>query len=55
VRPAVGIMLKQEDLAFRKAISTVQPSPALLRELRKALASKKTAKAARPRRLEWRS
>ena len=34
-------MLKQEELAFLKAISTVRQSPALFRELRKALAASK--------------
>ena len=43
---AAGVMLKQEKLALLRAISSVQGNPALLRELRKALASKKTAKAA---------
>ena len=44
--PAAGVMLKQEELALLRAISSVQDNPALLRELRKALAAKKTAKAA---------
>ena len=35
------LMLKQEGLAFLKAISTARQSPALLRELRKALAASK--------------
>jgi hypothetical protein len=39
-------MLKQEELALLRAISSVQGNPVLLRELRKALAAKKTAKAA---------
>jgi hypothetical protein len=38
-------MLKQEELAIMKAISTFQPSPALLRELRKAVAQSKRRKA----------
>jgi hypothetical protein len=38
-------MLKQEELAFMKAISTLQLSPALLRELRKAKAASKSRKA----------
>ena len=46
VPPAAGVMLKQEELAVLRAISSVQGNPALLRELRKALAAKKTAKAA---------
>jgi len=32
-------MLRQEELAFLKALSCAQPSPALLKELRKAVAS----------------
>ena len=44
--PAAGVMLKQEELALLMAISSVQGNPALLRELRKALAAKNTAKAA---------
>jgi len=39
--PCLSIMLRQEELAFIKAISTLQPSPALLKELRTALASSK--------------
>jgi hypothetical protein len=46
VPPAANLMLKQEDLALLRAISSVQDNRALLRELRKALAVKKTAKAA---------
>jgi hypothetical protein len=46
VPPAAGVMLKQEELALLMAISSVQGNPALLRELRKALAAKNTAKAA---------
>jgi hypothetical protein len=38
-------MLKQEDLAFLKAISAARQSPALLRELRKALAASKEKRA----------
>jgi DNA-binding HxlR family transcriptional regulator len=34
-------MLRQEELAFIKAISTLQLSPALLRELRMALLHRK--------------
>jgi len=37
-------MLRQEELAFIKTISTLQPSPALLKELRTALASSKKRK-----------
>ena len=44
--PAAGVMLKQEELTILSAISSVQGNPALLLELRKALAAKKTAKAA---------
>ena len=43
-------MLKQEELAFLKAMSTLQFSPALLRELRKAVAAKKRTKAVAPSR-----
>jgi hypothetical protein len=35
VPPAASIMLKQEDLALLKAVSSVQGNPVLLRELRK--------------------
>jgi hypothetical protein len=38
-------MLKQEDLAFLKAISAARQSPALLRELRKALSASKEKRA----------
>jgi hypothetical protein len=38
-------MLKQVELACRKAISTLQLSPALFRELRKAMAASKRRKA----------
>jgi hypothetical protein len=41
-------MLKQEELAFMKAISTLQLSPALLRELRSAMAASKRRKALAP-------
>jgi len=37
-------MLRQEELAFRKALSLAQPSPALLKELRKAVASARKKK-----------
>jgi hypothetical protein len=43
--PAFSAMLKQKELAFMKAISTPQLSPALLRELRKAMAASKKRKA----------
>jgi hypothetical protein len=46
VPPAASVMLKQEDLALLRAVSSVQGNPVLLRELRKDLAPKKTAKAA---------
>jgi hypothetical protein len=39
-------MLKQEELALLRAISSVQGNPVLLRKLRTALAANKTAKAA---------
>jgi hypothetical protein len=39
-------MLRQDELAFIKAISSLQVSPALLRELRLALASRKKRKTA---------
>jgi hypothetical protein len=41
-------MMKQEELAFMKAISTLQLSPALLREFRRALAASKRRKALAP-------
>jgi hypothetical protein len=41
-------MLKQEELAFMKAISTLELSPALLRVLRRALAASKRRKALAP-------
>ena len=44
--PAASVMLKQEDLALLRAVSMIQGNPVLLRELRKALAAKKTSKAA---------
>ena len=34
-------MLRQDELAFIKALSTMQPSPALLKELKTALATSK--------------
>ena len=37
-------MLRQEELGFVKAISTLQVTPALLRELRIALSSRKKKK-----------
>ena len=43
---ALGLMLMQEEIAFLKAISSVELSPAVLRELRKAIATKKRTKAA---------
>jgi hypothetical protein len=39
-------MLRQEKLAFIKALGRMKPSPALLRELRKANAPSKTTKKA---------
>ena len=36
-----SIMLRQEELAFSKAISTLQLSPAILKELRMALSRRK--------------
>jgi hypothetical protein len=45
VPPAAGVMLKQEELALLRTISSVQGKPTLLRELRKALAAKKPPKA----------
>jgi hypothetical protein len=39
-------MLRQDELAFIKAISSLQVSPAHLRELRSALASRKKRKTA---------
>jgi hypothetical protein len=41
-------MLKQEELAFVKAISTMEFSPALLRELRKAMAARNRSGAGAP-------
>jgi hypothetical protein len=38
-------MMKQEELAFMKAISMLQVSPSLLRELRKAMEARKKRKA----------
>jgi hypothetical protein len=46
VPPAAGVMLKQKEITFLQAFSSVKPSPALLRELRKAIAMKKGKKAA---------
>jgi len=37
-------MLRQEELAFLKALSCAQPAPALLKELRKAVASARKKK-----------
>jgi hypothetical protein len=37
--PCLSIMLRQVELAFINALSTMQPPPALLKELRTALAS----------------
>ena len=34
-------MLRQDELAFRKAISIIRPSPAILKEFRKAVANAK--------------
>jgi hypothetical protein len=54
VPPAASVMLKQEDLALLRAVTMIQGNPVLLRELRKALAAKKTRPllAARSKRLE---
>ena len=38
---ALGAMMKQEEFAFIKASSAFQLSPALLRELRKAIAARR--------------
>jgi hypothetical protein len=46
--PAFSAMLKQEELAFMKDNSTLQLSPALLRELRRAMAVSKKRKALAP-------
>jgi hypothetical protein len=40
-----GAMLRQEELAFIKALGQMKPSPAFLRELRKVNAPPKTTKA----------
>jgi hypothetical protein len=40
----LGAMLRQEELAFIKALGRMKPSPAFLRELRKAKALSKTTK-----------
>jgi hypothetical protein len=44
----LGAMLRQEELAFIKALGRMKPSPAFLRELRKAKAPSKTTKKAHP-------
>ena len=44
VSPYLNIMLSQEELAFIKAISTLQLFPALLKELRMALSSRRKKK-----------
>jgi hypothetical protein len=41
-------MLKQEELAFVKGISTMVLSPALLQELRKGMAARKRSRAFAP-------
>jgi hypothetical protein len=41
-------MLKQEELAFMKTVSAIQLSPALLRELRRAMAVSKRRKTLAP-------
>jgi hypothetical protein len=41
----LGAMLKQEELAFIKAIGSMELSPVLLRELRKSMAAAKKKKA----------
>jgi hypothetical protein len=41
-------MLKQKELAFVKAISTMELSPGLLRELRKAMDARKRSRAGAP-------
>jgi hypothetical protein len=41
-------MLKQEELAFVKAISMMELSPALLRELQKAMAARKQSRTSAP-------
>jgi hypothetical protein len=43
--PAIGNMLRQEELAFLKALGHVELSPVFLRELRKAVAAGKKKKA----------
>jgi hypothetical protein len=45
VSPAASLMLKQEELALLGTVSSGQGNPVFLRELRKALAAKKSAKA----------
>jgi hypothetical protein len=44
----LGAILKQEEIAVVKAISTMELSPALLRELREAMAARKRSKAKLP-------
>ena len=39
--PSRSIMLRQEEVAFVKAVSTMQLSPAILKELRMALYRRK--------------
>ena len=48
--PTVGIMLRQEELAFIKAITNIELSPVFLQELRKAVAAgkKKALGASKP-------
>jgi hypothetical protein len=46
VPPAASVMLKQVDLAILRAVTSVKGNPVLLRELRKAIATKKTGNAA---------
>jgi hypothetical protein len=48
-------MLKQEELAFVKAISTMELSPALLPELWKAMAARKRSRAGAPSKAKARS
>ena len=43
--PALDIMLKQEEVAFIKALSSIELSPVFLRELSKAMAAGKKEKA----------
>ena len=44
--PAASLMVKQEELALLRAVSSGQGNPVFLRDLRKALAAKKAATAA---------